>query len=182
MLGYITYKTEFSELLDIDEIYDAIMNYKAKFCSYYTAFVEEPIKSEINTGGLDKYSLNLGGETPANTMANSLLNDFLEMSDFIENLYNKAMNDAREQRLKELSRLGEKVSEHLEELNKELVIANHNLSSSQENYQISGGVGYANLIESYNSRVTILEKEIIKYQEKLAKVKAYISDIIVFSV
>ena len=60
--------------------------------------IYENIRNEVLNGGLDKQSLNILGESPANEMAINILNNIDEIKSIIENLKTQINEELDEQK------------------------------------------------------------------------------------
>ena len=85
-VDWITWKTNPEEIIKPNSLEDKITDEYNNYSSYMYPNIYENIRNEVLNGGLDKQSLNILGESPANEMAINILNNIDEIKSIIENL------------------------------------------------------------------------------------------------
>ena len=130
-VDWITWKTDPKEILNVDSIEEKLFECFQDYNTYINPVIYEQIKHEVNFGGLDKETLNIMGITPANEMGIDILNCIDEIKSTFDNLKEKIIDQAKEQRESEkkqlIKELEDKISIEQSLLNK--IIASDSIKS-----------------------------------------------------
>ena len=97
-VDWITWKTNPEEIIKPNSLEDKITDEYNNYSSYMYPNIYENIRNEVLNGGLDKQSLNILGESPANEMAINILNNIDEIKSIIENLKTQINEELDEQK------------------------------------------------------------------------------------
>ena len=97
-VDWITWKTNPEEIIKPNSLEDKITDEYNNYSSYMYPNIYENIRNEVLNGGLDKQSLNILGESPANEMAINILNNIDEIKSIIENLKTQINEELNEQK------------------------------------------------------------------------------------
>ena len=97
-VDWITWKTNPEEIIKPNSLVDKITDEYNNYSSYMYPNIYENIRNEVLNGGLDKQSLNILGESPANEMAINILNNIDEIKSIIENLKTQINEELDEQK------------------------------------------------------------------------------------
>ena len=97
-VDWITWKTHPEEIIKPNSLEDKITDEYNNYSSYMYPNIYENIRNEVLNGGLDKQSLNILGESPANEMAINILNNIDEIKSIIENLKTQINEELDEQK------------------------------------------------------------------------------------
>lgn len=97
-VDWITWKTNPEEIIKPNSLVDKITDEYNNYSSYMYPNIYENIRNEVLNGGLDKQSLNILGESPANEMAINILNNIDEIKSIIENLKTQINEELNEQK------------------------------------------------------------------------------------
>ena len=112
-IDWITWKTNPKELLNVESIEDKLIECFQEYNTYMNPVVYEQIKHEVYFGGLDKETLSIMGITPANEMGIDILNCIDEIKTIYNNLKEKILEQAKEQRDNEKQQLIKKIEEKI---------------------------------------------------------------------
>jgi len=157
-VDWITWKTDPKEILNVDSIEEKLFECFQDYNTYINPVIYEQIKHEVNFGGLDKETLNIMGITPANEMGIDILNCIDEIKSTFDNLKEKIIDQAKEQRESEkkqlIKELEDKISIEQSLLNK--IIASDSIKSELINL----GEKPEEIVEIINNRLSKLNERL----------------------
>ena len=157
-VDWITWKTDPKEILNVDSIEEKLFECFQDYNTYINPVIYEQIKHEVNFGGLDKETLNIMGIAPANEMGIDILNCIDEIKSTFDNLKEKIIDQAKEQRESEkkqlIKELEDKISIEQSLLNK--IIASDSIKSELINL----GEKPEEIVEIINNRLSKLNERL----------------------
>ena len=111
----ITYESDISEFLSIDDIQSCIGMINILSSSVET--IVETIDNEITNGGLDVYSFNIDGESPAHDIAVELVNSLHKVVEDLNEASKNTEKNAKRHRYNELKKLQTSLKRKINEIN-----------------------------------------------------------------
>lgn len=123
-VDWITWKTTKEEIINPDNILKDIQNIsKENHIDIYNK-IERKLNEEISSGGLSKKALKMNGISPANVLANDILNKIKEIDNSLNSLQEQMKEEITNQKQVEKNQL-------IDELNKKITsidnLENNNL-------------------------------------------------------
>lgn len=115
----ITYESNTSEFLSIPDIETYVTNLSS-FSNEIETGIVEVLDREITNGGLDVYSFNIDGESPAHDIAVELVNSLHKVADDLNEASKDINKKAKQHRRDELTTLKKKVTLKLERIEKDI--------------------------------------------------------------
>ena len=164
-VDWITWKTDISEIINPDKILENLNDLFNDYNCYMNSVVYEELNHEVTVGGLDKYSLNIVGTSPANETALNILNRIDGIKTTIENLKNKVYNSAVEQKNIEKQQLINCIEEKI--LEEEKILSN--TVSLRERISTNTEIVDINTV---NDIIEITNEKINKLKERLELAKS----------
>ena len=164
-VDWITWKTDISEIINPDKILENLNDLFNDYKCYMNSVVYEELNHEVTVGGLDKYSLNIVGTSPANETALNILNRIDDIKTTIENLKNKVYNSAVEQKNIEKQQLINCIEEKI--LEEEKILSN--TVSLRERISTNTEIVDINTV---NDIIEITNEKINKLKERLELAKS----------
>ena len=164
-VDWITWKTDISEIINPDKILENLNDLFNDYNCYMNSVVYEELNHEVTVGGLDKYSLNIVGTSPANETALNILNRIDDIKTTIENLKNKVYNSAVEQKNIEKQQLINCIEEKI--LEEEKILSN--TVSLRERISTNTEIVDINTV---NDIIEITNEKINKLKERLELAKS----------
>lgn len=162
-VDWITWKTDPKELLNVEDMENKLNEYFQDYNTYMNPVVYEQIKHEVNFGGLDKESLCIMGNSPANEMGNDILNCIDEIKTIYNSLKEKIIEQTKNQRESEKKQL---IAALEEKIKSEEQLLNKTITSE-------GQKDNAEFIEkSPEEIVEIIKDRIVKLNERLEIAKS----------
>ena len=164
-VDWITWKTDISEIINPDKILENLNDLFNDYNCYMNSVVYEELNHEVTVGGLDKYSLNIVGTSPANETALNILNRIDDIKTAIENLKNKVYNSAVDQKEIEKKQLISCIEEKI--LEEEKILSN--TVSLRERISTSTEIVDINTV---NDIIEVTNEKINKLKERLELAKS----------
>ena len=164
-VDWITWKTDISEIINPDKILENLNDLFNDYNCYMNSVVYEELNHEVTVGGLDKYSLNIVGTSPANETALNILNRIDDIKTAIENLKNKVYNSAVDQKEIEKKQLINCIEEKI--LEEEKILSN--TVSLRERISTSTEIVDINTV---NDIIEVTNEKINKLKERLELAKS----------
>ena len=164
-VDWITWKTDISEIINPDKILENLNDLFNDYNCYMNSVVYEELNHEVTVGGLDKYSLNIVGTSPANETALNILNRIDDIKTAIENLKNKVYNSAVDQKEIEKKQLISCIEEKI--LEEEKILSN--TVSLRERISTSTEIIDINTV---NDIIEVTNEKINKLKERLELAKS----------
>ena len=162
-VDWITWKTDPKELLNVEDMENKLNECFQDYNTYMNPVVYEQIKHEVNFGGLDKESLCIMGNSPANEMGNDILNCIDEIKTIYNSLKEKIIEQTKNQRESEKKQL---IAVLEEKIKSEEQLLNKTITSE-------GQKDNAEFIEkSPEEIVEIIKDRIVKLNERLEIAKS----------
>ena len=162
-VDWITWKTDPKELLNVEDMENKLNECFQDYNTYMNPVVYEQIKHEVNFGGLDKESLCIMGNSPANEMGNDILNCIDEIKTIYNSLKEKIIEQTKNQRESEKKQL---IAALEEKIKSEEQLLNKTITSE-------GQKDNAEFIEkSPEEIVEIIKDRIVKLNERLEIAKS----------
>lgn len=162
-VDWITWKTDPKELLNVEDMENKLNECFQDYNTYMNPVVYEQIKHEVNFGGLDKESLCIMGNSPANEMGNDILNCIDEIKTIYNSLKEKIIEQTKNQRESEKKQL---IAALEEKIKSEEQLLNRTITSE-------GQKDNAEFIEkSPEEIVEIIKDRIVKLNERLEIAKS----------
>ncbi|MBP5679273.1 MAG: hypothetical protein J6X28_05580 [Bacilli bacterium] len=112
-VDWITWKTDPNEIINPDQIEEEINEYFNHYDSYMSSMIYEPLKEEMNQGGLSKDAFQISGISPAYEMAASILKEIEEIKTTMESLQKEIKESSQEQKEIEKQQLIDAIEDKL---------------------------------------------------------------------
>lgn len=157
-VDWITWKTDPKEIINPQKIEDEINDYYHNYESYMNSMIYDQILIEIKRGGLSKEAFNVSGISPANEMANEIINAIDEIKQTMKSLQDSVKEVTANQKEIEKRQLIDAIEEKIAKEQKTL--SNLEKNDSEENEAISEELKY------------IINDRIKKLNERLALAKS----------
>lgn len=113
-VDWITWKTDPKEIINPDTIEDDIKEFYHNYESYMNSMIYDQIQVDLKKGGLSKEAFNVSGISPANEMANEIINAIDEIKNTMKNLQETIKDVTSEQKAIEKDQLINAIEEKIE--------------------------------------------------------------------
>lgn len=154
----ITAETSINDFIDLEDVKSKSSKISEKEIDTFSKESKEKIINQISNGGLNEYSLNIGGYAPAYYKANLIIKKFDEIMNKVEEAEKQINKDGKQHRKKEHDTYEDKIDKKLTSLREQL---------RQVQRKIDNDINAVNSFFGglYSERANI-NKEIKKYEAK----------------
>ena len=119
-VDWITWNTDPKEILNPNEIVEKITMGYQDYNNFVTSRITENLKKEMETGGLNRISLNVYGNSPAYEKTTNILNHMNEITILFDSFKKRLKTSLDEQKEIEKSQLIQSIEEKIAEEKKKL--------------------------------------------------------------
>jgi len=163
-VDWITWNTDSKDIINPNNVVEKIQEIYKDYNNYIHSNIYEIIKKETQTGGLDKTSISLYGESPAYQKAIKILNIIDEISLIMTNFTNTIKYSTEEQKKIEKNDLIESIEYKIAEEKKILENTEYLKSRISSSNQVVS-------LEEVEEIIKISHDKINRLQEKLELAK-----------
>ncbi len=157
-VDWITWKTNPNELINPNTVLIKIEELSSDFYQYLNHSIYEVLEREISTGGLNKSSFNIVGTSPANEIAERILEKMNQISQILNKLYTNLLESCKEQRKEEKKQLTKSIEDKILEEEKILDNTLKLQEKIRNNPMMQQELQLDNIIELTKERINKLKK------------------------
>lgn len=128
-VSWIKWNTDPSEIKELDDLAAKADAFQSKIQNTIDGEVIDVLNQDISSGGLDVYSLNIGGEAPANTKARSVVSTFNGVSGKAAAYANRVKSACKKQKQEEKEKLIEEIQKEQGKVKALIIAAKARISS-----------------------------------------------------
>ena len=128
-VDWITWNTDPKEILNPNEIVEKITMGYQDYNNFVTSRITENLKKEMETGGLNRISLNVYGNSPAYEKTTNILNHMNEITILFDSFKKRLKTSLEKSQL--IQAIEEKISEEKKKLDNTELLKNRVSTSNQ---------------------------------------------------